>query len=172
MIISIILCSYNKVVAEHALTVPVTKNLNANLRTFLPIHCVHQLLKSRVFTKYNIPVKDWLFKQILNCGQPVHPLLMEVLKVYVHAVVNTINVSKMAKQQKMSALDPFDEENVLAVFSTTNDDSCVGGSSAGTSHPATINYCDKMTTQILLMMFCLMYQNALLENMRTIGRKL
>ena len=114
-------------VAEHALTVPVTKNLNGNLRTFLPIHCVYQLLKSRVFTKHNIPVKEWLFKQLLNCGRPVHPLLMHVLKAYVHAIVNTINVSKLAKQQKMSALDPFDEEQVMAVF--VDNESCAGASS-------------------------------------------
>jgi len=53
-----------QVVAEHALTVPVTKNLNRRMRTFLPVHCVHQLLKSRVFTKHSISVKEWLFKQV------------------------------------------------------------------------------------------------------------
>ena len=39
------------------LTVPVTKDLNAKLTGFLPVHCVHQLLKSRVFSKHRVDVK-------------------------------------------------------------------------------------------------------------------
>ncbi|XP_066936944.1 integrator complex subunit 2-like isoform X1 [Clytia hemisphaerica] len=141
-----------KVIAEHALTVPVTKNLNGNLRTFLPVHCIHQLLKSRVFTKYSISVKEWLFKQILQCGQPVHPLMMGLLETYVLAIVKTMNISKTTKQQRMSALQPFPEEDILAVFDPHS----------------TVECCDKMTSQILLMMFSLLYQNALLDNMRTL----
>ena len=44
----------DKKVASHAVRVPVTKNLSANIAGFLPVHCVHQLLKSRAFSKYKV----------------------------------------------------------------------------------------------------------------------
>lgn len=140
-----------KIVAEHALTVPVTQNLNRTMRTFLPAHCIHQLLKSRVFTKHAISVKDWLFKQICSCSTPVHPLMIELIETYVQAIVNTINISK-TKHQKLGALDPFSEEDMLAVFQKDSRIECY----------------DYKTSQVLLMMFCLMYQRGLLENMKTL----
>ena len=48
----------DKKVASHAVRVPVTKNLSSNISGFLPVHCVHQLLKSRAFSKYKVPIKD------------------------------------------------------------------------------------------------------------------
>ena len=83
----------------------------------------------------------------------MHPLMMGLLETYVQAIVKTINISKTTKQQRMSALQPFPEEDILAVFDPHS----------------TVECCDKTTSQILLMMFSLLYQNALLENMRTLG---
>jgi len=51
-----------QVVTSHAVKVPVTVNLNANIPGFLPVHCIHQLLKSRAFTKHRVPIKDWIYR--------------------------------------------------------------------------------------------------------------
>ncbi len=51
-----------QVVASHAIRVPVTPNLSANVTGFLPVHCIHQLLKSRAFSKHKVPIKDWIYK--------------------------------------------------------------------------------------------------------------
>ena len=36
---------------------PVTEDLNANMSGYLAIHCIYQLLKSRAFSKYKVPIK-------------------------------------------------------------------------------------------------------------------
>jgi len=51
-----------QVVTSHAVKVPVTANLSANIPGFLPVHCIHQLLKSRAFTKHRVPIKDWIYR--------------------------------------------------------------------------------------------------------------
>lgn len=139
-----------KVVAEHALTVPVTKNLNKHNKGFLPVHCVHQLMKSRVFTKHGISVKDWLFKQLCTCSSPVHPLLLPLIETYIHSIITPLNISR-TKQQRMNALQPFSEERLFAVF-----------------RDKSVACCDSETTKLLLMLYALMYQNALLGNMKTL----
>ena len=43
------------VVAQHAVKVPVTPDLSAASGSgFLPVHCIHQLLRSRVFSKHRV----------------------------------------------------------------------------------------------------------------------
>uniref|UniRef100_A0A6I8P0Y9 Integrator complex subunit 2 n=1 Tax=Ornithorhynchus anatinus TaxID=9258 RepID=A0A6I8P0Y9_ORNAN len=46
-----------QVVTAHAVRVPVTSNLSANIIGFLPIHCIYQLLRSRSFTKHKVSIK-------------------------------------------------------------------------------------------------------------------
>ena len=46
-----------QVVCSHAVGVPPTGGLNAEMKGFLPIHCIHQLIKMRNFRKYNISIK-------------------------------------------------------------------------------------------------------------------
>lgn len=46
-----------QVVTAHAVRVPVTSNLSANITGFLPIHCIYQLLRSRSFTKHKVSIK-------------------------------------------------------------------------------------------------------------------
>ena len=47
------------VVAGHAVRVPVTRNLSGDMTGFLPVHCMHQLLKSRVFSKHKVTFKTY-----------------------------------------------------------------------------------------------------------------
>ena len=67
--------------ASHAVKVPVTRNLSASFSGYLPIHCVHQLLKSRAFSKHSVPIKDWIFRQICVASSPLHPLLPSLIEV-------------------------------------------------------------------------------------------
>ena len=51
-----------QVVAAHAAKVSVTRNLNANMAGFVPVHCIFHLVKSRVFTKHKVPIKEWVYR--------------------------------------------------------------------------------------------------------------
>lgn len=58
-----------QVVTAHAVRVPVTGNLSANITGFLPIHCIYQLLKSRSFTKHKVSIKvNLCFISVYNSG--------------------------------------------------------------------------------------------------------
>lgn len=46
-----------KVVCAHAVSVPPTPQLSAHTTGYLPVHCVHQLIKTRTFRKYGISIK-------------------------------------------------------------------------------------------------------------------
>ena len=52
----------DQVVAYHAIRVPVTPNLSSKMSGFLPVHCIHQLLKCRAFSKHKVPIKEWIYK--------------------------------------------------------------------------------------------------------------
>jgi len=95
------------------------------------------------------------FIQVCNSSQPVHPLMMSLLETYVQATVTSINISKTTKHQRMNSLHPFNEDEILPIFQE-------GGA---------VECYDRTTSQILLMMYCLLYQNALLENMKTLGKE-
>ena len=49
--------------------VSVTKGLNASLPGFLPVHCVYHLLKSRMFTRHRVNIKDWIYRLVLHATQ-------------------------------------------------------------------------------------------------------
>lgn len=78
-----------QVVTAHAVKVPVTPNLNANMLGYLPVHCIHQLLKSRAFTKHKVPIKSWIYRQICNSSAPLHPVLPSLIEVYVNSIICT-----------------------------------------------------------------------------------
>ncbi|XP_035780824.1 LOW QUALITY PROTEIN: integrator complex subunit 2-like [Anopheles albimanus] len=76
-----------QVVAAHAVKVPVTPNLNATIPGYLPVHCIHQLLKSRAFSKHKVPIKSWIYRQICNSVTPMHPVLPALIEVYVNSII-------------------------------------------------------------------------------------
>jgi len=139
-----------KVAAEHVLTVPVTKDLNAKLTGFLPVHCVHQLLKSRVFSKHRVDVKDWIYSQICVSIAPLHPSLVPLIEAFVHSIIQPIQVGKTGKHHKTVNLDRFSEESILKVFRKGSAD---------------VNLACETTTQLLLLFYTLLYQSCLLANM-------
>lgn len=51
------------------------------------LHCIHQLLKSRAFSKHRVPIKTWIYKQICNCSAPLHPVMPGLVEVYVNSIL-------------------------------------------------------------------------------------
>ncbi|XP_045510921.1 integrator complex subunit 2 [Colias croceus] len=100
-----------QVVTAHAVKVPVTANLNSNIVGYLPVHCIHQLLKSRAFSKHKVPIKNWIYRQICNCSAPLHPVMPALVEVYVNSilVVNNKGSNEYFNQ-------PITEEEIKKVF--------------------------------------------------------
>ena len=104
----------DKKVASHAVRVPVTKNLSSNISGFLPVHCVHQLLKSRAFSKYKVPIKDWVFRQVCVCTTPLHPVMPALIETFVNSVL--IPASTRGGSTVEQTNEPISEKQVRAVF--------------------------------------------------------
>lgn len=81
----------DQMVAEHAVKVPVTVNLNNNMTEFLPVHCIHQLLESRSFSKHQISIHNWIFKQLCQSTKPLHHMIPKLIEAYVNSVIVSTN---------------------------------------------------------------------------------
>lgn len=175
-----------QVVTAHAVKVPVTPNLNANIGGYLPVHCIHQLLKSRAFSKHKVPIKSWIYKQICNSTAPLHPVLPPLIEVYVNSIIvpnakgpiehthkplskedilnvfrNSVAGSSLDTKQKVCALD-FDIKSPPPETVITGN-----GDESDTAKP-------NITAQLLLLYYLLLYEDVRLSNMPNIlahGRK-
>lgn len=166
-----------KVVTAHAVTVPVTPNLSSNDAGFLPIHCMHQLFKSRAFTKHAVPVKDWVYKQICCCTTPLHPLVVPLLEAFVHSVINPVSNSKSAKNKEAAfTLHGFTDVEVMSVFAADQQEEGtafrIHGLSLGSMRRSSVYVATEMssrlTSQILMLYYVLTYQDCLLSNMKSL----
>ncbi|CAL4223863.1 unnamed protein product, partial [Meganyctiphanes norvegica] len=102
-----------QVVTAHAAKVSVTLNLNASMPGFLPVHCIYHQLKSRMFTKHKVPIKDWIYKQICASTTPLHPVMAQLVEVYVNSIL--LPASKSGLTDTFN--EPITEEEIMAVFS-------------------------------------------------------
>ncbi|XP_050071811.1 integrator complex subunit 2 [Anopheles maculipalpis] len=101
-----------QVVAAHAVKVPVTLNLNATIPGYLPVHCIHQLLKSRAFSKHKVPIKSWIYRQICNSVTPMHPVLPALVEVF----VNSIILPSQKGLQEQHTHKALSEQEIAQVF--------------------------------------------------------
>ena len=123
--------------------VAVTEKLNGHMKGFLPIHCIHQLLKSRVFSKNRICIKDWIHSQMKQCTLPLHPIIPPLIHLYIFSIiVPTIKADR--------ANIPLFEDDLSAVFFPEK------GSTVDT------------TVQLVHLYYILMYQDVLLANMNNL----
>lgn len=158
-----------QVVTAHAVKVPVTESLNANMMGFLPIHCIHQLLKSRAFAKHNVNIKHWIYKQICTSVSPLHSVLPLLVEVYVNSVIlpNSKNVEQCNK--------PLSENEIRRVFQSsifgkyldvkpifTMDFDCETHDSVAISETS-------LTPQLLLLYYLLLYEDCRLSNAHTLA---
>lgn len=167
-----------QVVTAHAVKVPVTANLNSNIPGYLPVHCIHQLLKSRAFSKHKVPIKNWIYKQICNCTAPLHPVMPALVEVYVNSILVINNKGTHEYVNK-----PIMEEEIRKVFRN----SIFGANFDVQSKPFTPMEVDNgeaainitiekptLASQLLLIYYLLLYEDVRLSNTATLianGRK-
>lgn len=173
-----------QVVTAHAVKVPVTPNLNANIAGYLPVHCIHQLLKSRAFTKHKVPIKSWIYKQICNSSAPLHPVLPSLIEVYVNSIIVPTAKAPIEHTHK-----PLSKEDILRVFKCSvignnidvsrkiDDFDIKSPPSENVSSDLNDECADSsnLTAQLLLLYYLLLYEDVRLSNMATLlatGRKI
>ncbi|XP_014808777.1 PREDICTED: integrator complex subunit 2 isoform X2 [Calidris pugnax] len=142
-----------QVVTAHAVRVPVTGNLSANITGFLPIHCIYQLLKSRSFTKHKVSIKDWIYRQLCETTTPLHPQLLSLIDVYINSIL-----TPASKSNPEATNQPVTEQEILNVFQ---------GLSGGETARLPQRY--SITTQLLVLYYVLSYEEALLANTKILA---
>lgn len=173
-----------QVVTAHAVKVPVTPNLNANIVGYLPVHCIHQLLKSRAFTKHKVPIKSWIYKQICNSAVPLHPVLPSLIEAYVNSIIVPTPKATVEHTHK-----PLSQEDILRVFKSSVignhlsvkkkiDDFDIRSpppENVALDVHDDLNGSSNITAQLLLLYYLLLYEDVRLSNMTTLlatGRKM
>ncbi|XP_054712295.1 integrator complex subunit 2-like [Uloborus diversus] len=156
----------DQVVTAHAVKVPVTKNLSRNVTGFLPVHCIHQLLKSRAFTKYKVPIKDWIYKQVCCTVPPLHPVLPPLIEVYVNSVL-----TPSSKGSIDTTNEPISEEEILAVFSKSvflSTEQSKNNVHSPVKESLKKEESSSLSSQLLLLYYLLLYEDTRLSNMKNI----
>ena len=150
---------FNQVVTEHAVLVPVTSGLNAEITGFLPVHCIYQLLKSKAFNKHRVLIKSWIYAQVCESRTPLHPLLPKLIEVYVSSI---LTVTPIKNNQGMPAVmdlyDPISEEEIRVVFAHLFPKDVK-------SKKTVIEY--SITTQLLLLYYALLYEDTRLSQVKS-----
>ncbi|XP_069040691.1 integrator complex subunit 2 isoform X2 [Lepisosteus oculatus] len=142
-----------QVVTAHAVRVPVTSNLSANITGFLPIHCIYQLLRSRAFTKHKVSIKDWIFQQMCETTTPLHTQLLPLIDVYINSIL-----TPASKASPEATNQPITEQEILNVFQ---------GLTGRESSRIRSRY--NITTQLLVLYYILSYEEALLANTKSLA---
>uniref|UniRef100_H0VJP9 Integrator complex subunit 2 n=2 Tax=Cavia porcellus TaxID=10141 RepID=H0VJP9_CAVPO len=142
-----------QVVTAHAVRVPVTSNLSANITGFLPIHCIYQLLRSRSFTKHKVSIKDWIYRQLCETSTPLHPQLLPLIDVYINSIL-----TPASKSNPEATNQPVTEQEILNIFQEV-----IGGDSIR------LNQRFSITAQLLVLYYILSYEEALLANTKTLA---
>ncbi|KAH8244096.1 hypothetical protein KR038_003547 [Drosophila bunnanda] len=157
-----------QVVALHAVRVPVTPSLNGTLPGYLPVHCIHQLLKSRTFLKHKVPIKSWIFKQICSSVRPVHPVMPAMVEVFVNTLIipnptGKVNIDHMHR--------PFTEAEILHVFRTSQLTFFAEElpPMAESEELAQIEVSCPLTAQLLMIYYLMLYEDTRLMNLSALG---
>ena len=149
-----------QVVTSHAVRVPVTPGLNADIQGFLPVHCIYQLLKSRAFNKHRVPIKTWIYRQIRESRAPLHPLLPSLVEVYVSSILTFNTPGKMSQQHTTADLighDPISEEEIRSVFAH---------SFPRRGEASSLSASSSLTAQLLILYYVLLYEDTRLTQVK------
>ncbi|XP_064613118.1 LOW QUALITY PROTEIN: integrator complex subunit 2-like [Liolophura sinensis] len=149
-----------QVITSHAVTVPITENLNANMTGFLPVHCIYQLLKTRTFSKYKVPIKGWIYRQICSTSSPLHPLLAPLVEAYITSIILPSTKSDYSNTA-------ITEDEVLRLFHNSIFEPVKKnpGDVKDNSDPESFS----ATSQLLIVYYVLLYEDCRLSNMRSIA---
>ncbi|XP_045468840.1 integrator complex subunit 2 [Harmonia axyridis] len=160
-----------QVVTAHAIKVPVTNNLNANMTGFLPIHCIHQLLKSRAFAKHNVNIKNWIYRQICTSISPLHSVLPLLVEVFVNSIIvptnkNTEHTNKPLTENEIRKVfqssifgQYFDQKK--SIF-TMDFDNSIEDKNVVVDNTS-------LTPQLLLLYYLLLYEDCRLNNAQVLA---
>lgn len=176
-----------QVVAAHAVNVPVTSNLNANIPGYLPVHCIHQLLKCKTFLKHKVTIKSWIYKQICNCRRPLHPVMPALIEVYVNSLILPNQGSGKFGTDHLHK--PLSEKEILSVFDSLDSTGfklnvhsiCVNSDTVGIQTNKfddgnnVLKISCGLTSQLLILYYIVLYEDIRLSHASTnviTGRKL
>uniref|UniRef100_A0A1I7YWZ1 Fanconi anemia group I protein n=1 Tax=Steinernema glaseri TaxID=37863 RepID=A0A1I7YWZ1_9BILA len=98
-----------KDVAESAANISVTRSLTEHISGYLPAHCINHLLLGKIFSKHRVAIQAWIQAQLLECKEPVHPIVGELLSSYAASCVPS--------PESPSCNFPLDEDFLRDVFS-------------------------------------------------------
>lgn len=152
-----------QVVTSHAVRVPVTPGLNADVAGFLPVHCIYQLLKSRAFSKYRVPIKTWVYRQLCESRPPLHPLLPSLVEVYVSSILTLAPPKNNQNQSGPTGSvdlghDPISEEEIRIVFANSFSKNVCRASTDVQEY--------SVTAQLLLLYYALLYEDTRLTQVK------
>ncbi|CAG7720553.1 unnamed protein product [Allacma fusca] len=138
-----------QVITQHAVRVPVTTNLKSSIAGFLPVHCVYQLIKSRACMKHRVPIKEWVYRQILASEQPIHPVMPALMEVYVQSILTTTTgFGGITPKTADINNEPFTDEEILKVFQSINS--------------------ENLAAPLLVLYYVLLYEDYRLINLKTL----
>ncbi|XP_071448160.1 integrator complex subunit 2 [Hetaerina americana] len=165
-----------QVVTAHAVKVPVTVDLSAKISGFLPVHCIHQLLKSRAFTKHRVPIKNWIYRQICSSVPPLHPVLPALVEVYVNSILVPSTKAATPPEHTNCPIGEAEIRRVFqnSVFGAQFDTKKKWGSSPPPSAPhrgegGPPSPPPSLTSQLLLLYYVLLYEDTRLANMQSLA---
>lgn len=155
-----------QVVTAHAVKVPVTENLNANMTGFLPIHCIHQLLKSRAFAKHNVNIKHWIYKQICTSVSPLHSVLPLLVEVYVNSIIlpNSKNAEQCNKPLSENEIRRVFQSSIFGKYFDVKQSIFNMDFDLNAEHHDVVVSEASLTPQLLLLYYLLLYEDCRLTN--------
>ena len=94
---------------EYTRNLPITPKLNvktsqtqtsrSNTNTSLGIYFLNQWIKTNVFiNKRQTDLNNWLFEQIMECIEPIHPVMLALINNYVIQLFNLNTLSEYRLQ--------------------------------------------------------------------------
>ncbi|KRY42769.1 Phagocyte signaling-impaired protein, partial [Trichinella spiralis] len=133
-------------IVRQAAKVRVTRELSAKITDVLPIDCVIALLHWRAFSRYQVHISDWIFKQLAQCCTPISETTVELIEMFVHSCLNLYIENENAPSSPV--INPFAESKLIAFYKET---------ALQTEH---------FVMQALLLYYILYYENYYNENIR------
>ncbi|XP_050302149.1 integrator complex subunit 2-like isoform X4 [Anthonomus grandis grandis] len=166
-----------QVVTAHAVKVPVTQGLNSNMTGFLPIHCIHQLLKSRAFAKHNVNIKNWIYKQICTSVSPLHPVLPMLVEVYVNSIMlpNAKNAEQANKPLTENEIRKVFQSSIFGQYFDKRQSIFTMDFDLSAENQDVVVDSTSLTPQLLLLYYLLLYEDCRLNNapaLTSSGRKI
>lgn len=152
-----------QVVAAHAMKISVTKNLNAAMTGYLPVHCIYQLLKTRAFSQGRVPVQDWIYEQICASDTPLHPQLQPLILHYVNTIVTPSSKGSSSVHVEGNLNQPIEESKIMDMFKITN----ANNKTMDSDLDFKLSY--SLTAHLLMLYYVLLYEDAILNNIKTLA---